>query len=140
MATACGAARPSVEATDGAAPVEAPVEAPEEAPAEGGPGRLDVAALDALQRPAQSACTEDAEGLELPGGCRALGPFPGELPQPGGPEVEDLAAALRACAEDPGCPGVSSPWYIGAPWRAGTAARFEVNTDSYGCTFVLDCR
>ena len=48
--------------------------------------------------------------------------------------------ALAACAADPHCMGVSTPWYNGAPWAVVQSSQpFVPNAASYGCTFVLSC-
>ena len=77
----------------------------------------------------------DTRGLEVKGA------FAGELQgEVMGSETTYLAA-LTACIADAECDGVTSSWYVGAPWVAmRDSAPFRPNEDSYGCTVTVGGR
>jgi hypothetical protein len=107
-----------------------------------GNSRLDAGKLDALGEPQDSPCRAHAveAGLER-GGCKIVGPYPGVIEGTKGTESEAYAAALDACVAADDCIGVSSDWYTGSAWYPVLGATsFAVDTNSYGCTLILDCR
>jgi len=75
------------------------------------------------------------------GDCSVVGPYLGELQgETVGPEIETAQAALVACEQDPACMGVTSTWYVGAPWNTvSRAVPFVIDDNSYGCTLLLRC-
>jgi hypothetical protein len=103
--------------------------------------RLTVPEIDALGAPVQSPCSNNRLPPDTKAGtCAVRGPYQGIITGKQGTEGS-LSDALAACGADPSCLGVSSVWYTQSPWFAVTqASSFEVDTASYGCTMVLDCR
>lgn len=105
-------------------------------------GRMDSAAIAALGAVEDSICRAYSLPKELTlNRCEFIGPFQGEI-QRGvvGEEAERFEDALLACAADIQCGGVTASWYIGSKWSPvvdGDA--FEIDEDSYGCSFVLSC-
>ena len=115
------------------------------APAEASSYRLDSAGLEALGQPIEGGlCSTHtfAEPLVLDG-CIAAGPFRGDVypEQSGSAEFETPAEALAACSAEPTCMGVSTDFNQGMPWQLALAgSRPQLNSSSYGCFFMLDCR
>jgi hypothetical protein len=80
------------------------------------------------------------EGFDTKG-LRIGGAVQGEiLGEPiGGPM--DYVSALTTCVNDPMCTGVTSTWYVGAPFRALKAIEdFRPDESSYGCTTLVGGR
>lgn len=103
--------------------------------------RLTASEIDALGSPVQSPCSNNQLLLDTEAKtCTVRGPYQGIITGKRGIEGS-LSDALTACRADPSCLGVSSIWYTQSPWFTVTqASSFAVDTASYGCTMVLDCR
>lgn len=132
---------PTAEHETEAAETEDPT--PSTAPTEtAASGRFDAVRIDALGAPVDSPCrAHRVEAGLVRGGCRIVGPYPGTIEGQRGATSETYAEALDACAAAPDCAGIGSDWYTGSPWYPALGASgFSPNTDSYGCTLVLDCR
>lgn len=96
--------------------------------------------VDSLGEPRDSVC----RGLVLPPvegkGCVVAGPYQGMLQGYQLSEELDLEQAIEACIVNPKCSGVSTEWYSDTPFFAvQKTARFSVDSDSYGCTFIVTC-
>ena len=96
--------------------------------------------IDSLGEPRDSVC----RGLVLPSvdrkGCVVAGPYQGILEGYLLSEELNLEQALEACIGNPKCSGVSTEWYSDTPFVAvRKTARFSVDSDSYGCTFIVTC-
>ena len=102
--------------------------------------RFTQAALEALGAPKDSIC----RGLVPPDvttkGCTVVGPYQGILE---GDKLSDeltLTQAIETCIANPKCTGVSTEWYADTPFVAvQNTGRFSVDSDSYGCTFIVSC-
>lgn len=103
--------------------------------------RLTAPEIDALGSPVQSPCSNNKLPPDTKAEtCAVRGPYQGIITGQQGPD-RSLSDALAACGADPSCLGVSSVWYSQSPWFTVTkASSFAVDTASYGCTMVLDCR
>ena len=58
-------------------------------------------------------------------------------------DVYELAnlAALKTCVDDPTCTGVTTTWYVGAPFQALRAVEaFRADEGSYACTTLVGGR
>ncbi len=121
----CGSRAPIVETRE-AESVRAPG-APTVSQPPATPGGVGV--CRAFGRPADF----DAKGREI------AGAFPGELPGPIIGAPMDYMTALRTCVDEPSCVGLTSDWYIGAPWTARKAGEraFQSDDGSYGCTVLV---
>lgn len=128
-----------------AEPTSQPAAAPSAQPTAKAPApsaRLTPAQVKALGDVPEGPCSAKPLDLALPvEGCVARGPYPGEIKGgTKGKAHDDVKAALAACATDPACVGVSTHWYIGAPWTPMTGdAQVAVDKASYGCAVVIDC-
>ena len=103
--------------------------------------RTSLEAIEALGEPEDSSC----RGYALPSdidlqGCTAAGPYMGEIVgDPLGGEGS-FEAALDSCIANDQCSGMSTDWYMDAPWVAYSATEaFAIDEASYGCTFVVHC-
>jgi hypothetical protein len=77
----------------------------------------------------------DAKGLRIGGAVQ------GEILGEAIGEPTDYVTALRACVDDATCVGVTSDWYVGAPFRAMRAAdTFRPDEGSYACTTLVGGR
>jgi hypothetical protein len=105
-------------------------------------GRMDSAAIAALGPVEDSICRAYSLPKELTlNRCEFIGPFQGEI-QRGvvGEEAERFEDALLACEADIQCGGVTTTWYLGSKWSpVVNGDSFEIDEDSYGCSFVLSC-
>ena len=105
-------------------------------------GRMDSAAITALGPVEDSICRAYSLPKELTlNRCEFIGPFQGEI-QRGvvGEEAERFEDALLACEADIQCGGVTTTWYVGSKWSpVVNGDSFEIDEDSYGCSFVLSC-
>ena len=73
-------------------------------------------------------------------GCSVLGPYQGIIQgeQLGG--TVELSEALKACLDDPKCTGVATDWYLETPFVPVSQTEvFSVDSNSYGCSFVVMC-
>ncbi len=97
-------------------------------------------AVDRLGEPRDSVC----RGLVVPEqdlkGCEMVGPYQGILE---GTELStgfDIDKAVEACLGDPKCSGITTEWYADTPFATvQKSGGFVVDSDSYGCTFILTC-
>lgn len=80
------------------------------------------------------------EGFDTKG-LRIGGALQGEIfGEPIGPPM-DYVSALTTCVDDPTCTGVTSTWYVGAPFRALKAIEeFRPDEGSYACTTLVGGR
>ena len=97
-------------------------------------------AVDLLGEPRDSVC----RGLVLPSvdrkGCVVAGPYQGILEGKHLSEELNLDQAIEACIVNSKCSGVSTEWYSDTPFVAvKRTERFTVDSDSYGCTFIVNC-
>ena len=102
--------------------------------------RFTQVALDRLGDPIDSVC----RGLVLPDadlqGCKMMGPYQGLLEGTALKTGLDIDAAVQACIEDLSCSGITTEWYADTPFATVQKTRgFVVDTDSYGCSFILVC-
>ena len=93
-----------------------------------------------LGEPRDSVC----RGLVLPDierkGCVIAGPYQGHIVGHNLSEDLELLPALEACITTPKCSGVSTAWYSDTPFVAmQKTTDFRVDTDSYGCSFIVTC-
>ena len=94
--------------------------------------------VDSLGEPRDSVC----RGLVLPSvdrkGCVVKGPYQGTLAGFVLSEIYLLNKPSLHC--NPKCSGISTEWYSDTPFVAvQKTARFSVDSDSYGCTFIVNC-
>ena len=80
------------------------------------------------------------EGFDTKG-LRIGGAVQGEiLGEPIG-ERTDYVSALKTCVDDPTCTGVTTTWYVGAPFQALRAVEaFRADEGSYACTTLVGGR
>ena len=110
----------------------------EKTPSEDGHSTQTV--LDSLGEPRDSVC----RGLVLPSvnrkGCVVTGPYQGIMKGFVLSEELPLEQAMEACMVNSKCSGISTEWYSDTPFVAvKKTERFTVDSDSYGCTFIIDC-
>ena len=73
-------------------------------------------------------------------GCTVLGPYQGIIQGDAIGDVMRLNEALKSCLENPICTGVSTDWYLETPFIAYSQTEvFNVDSNSYGCSFVVTC-
>ena len=147
-AVACAGQEKKAPATSGSPEVAQPTEkvASEETVERGreveSKGRMTQAAIAALGIPEDSVCRGYFPEKELRlAPCEFHGPYQGEIQGDLSAQgTESLVDAMLACHADIRCTGVSADWYTGAKWfPVSDATPFEINDDSYGCSFVLSC-
>ena len=105
-------------------------------------GRMTQEAITALGVPQDSVCRGYFPEKELRlAPCEFVGPYQGEIQGKKSAEGTDkLTDAMLACHSDINCTGVTADWYIGAKWfPVSDSPAFEIDGDSYGCSFVLSC-
>ncbi|MDP6944012.1 MAG: hypothetical protein QF464_07685 [Myxococcota bacterium] len=140
LCTSCGP-KPKVSDTrPEARPSSATGHGAADTPSAPGVGRLDAATLQAMPEEApDSICRgfSTPEGFDARG-CLVRGAYPGEIHGQALGEAVDFREALSRCVKDPQCTGISSNWYIGAPWVPMAAAeRFVTDGGSYACTVLV---
>ena len=107
-------------------------------PSEG--NRFTKPAAERLGEPRDSVC----RGLVVPeqdlNGCEMLGPYQGILEGSSLSKGLDIKTAVQTCVSDPKCSGITTEWYADTPFETvQSTGRFVVDSDSYGCTFILTC-
>ena len=96
--------------------------------------------LERLGEPRDSVC----RGLALPEidlqGCQVVGPYQGVLEGTTLATGLEFDKALQACLSDPKCSGIATDWYADTPFATmQSRGGFAVDSDSYGCSFILVC-
>ena len=96
--------------------------------------------VESLGEPEDSVCRAFATPVIDAKGCVVAGPYQGILEGYHLSEELNLEQAIEACIGNPKCSGISTDWYSDTPFVAvKKTAPFRVDSDSYGCTFIVTC-
>jgi hypothetical protein len=103
--------------------------------------RTSLATIEALGEPEDSSCRNYGlpDDIDLQG-CTVAGPYMGEIVGDALSDEGSFEGAIDTCLQDEQCSGMSTSWYMDAPWVAYSATEeFAIDESSYGCTFVVYC-
>ena len=102
--------------------------------------RFKKSTVERLGEPRDSVC----RGLVVPeqdlNGCKMNGPYQGILDGAALSTGLNIEKAVQSCVGDPKCSGITTEWYADTPFTmVQKSGGFFVDSDSYGCTFILTC-